>query len=496
MALSEWGWRYQATANFYLAPTRAWELFAGSIAAFIVHYRGIQANNGLSLLGLAAILFAIFGFDESTPFPSVYALVPVVGVVLLILFAESNTFVARILSAKIFVGIGLISYSAYLWHQPIFSFTRIYLKQVDLPFYIAVSLVFISFFIAILSWRYIEYPFRNKKFLSSSKIFMTSFCSLVIVGGIGLLTMKVGDNFERLLALQLSTSDYVYFGNLDERKFTEDRLYYSLREAKSLVMGSSRVMQISSKMLNGSSINLSVSGASVEDYVAFVGEAVAKLKPQRVFLGADPWLFNKFDGQDRWKSSELLFHHWDRIIKNGEVTSLAPSPLENKYSKYTSLNWAEKLYSTVSLRGGALPIDGSIEDVGKKAYDGAYIYNLEHTMRGQKQIEREFDQILNYSIKSYVHDDVAEARYIDLIKWLKLNHIEVKLILSPYHPKLFERIKTEKPIFLSIEEDYRKLAKELNIEVLGSYDPRNVNCEISEFFDGMHPKNSCVKKIF
>ena len=45
MLLSEWGWRNQATANFYLAPTRAWELLAGSIAAFIVHKKGVQKNN-------------------------------------------------------------------------------------------------------------------------------------------------------------------------------------------------------------------------------------------------------------------------------------------------------------------------------------------------------------------------------------------------------------------------------------------------------------------
>ena len=45
LLLSEWGWRNKATANFYLAPTRAWELFAGSIAAFIVQKQGVQKNN-------------------------------------------------------------------------------------------------------------------------------------------------------------------------------------------------------------------------------------------------------------------------------------------------------------------------------------------------------------------------------------------------------------------------------------------------------------------
>ena len=71
LLLSEWGWRNTELANFYLAPTRAWELFAGSIAAFAVQKYGVQKNNALASLGLGAILFAIFVYDKNTPFPSV-----------------------------------------------------------------------------------------------------------------------------------------------------------------------------------------------------------------------------------------------------------------------------------------------------------------------------------------------------------------------------------------------------------------------------------------
>ena len=100
LLLSEWGWRNKATANFYLAPTRAWELFAGSIAAFVIQKQGVRKNNPLALVGLAAILFSIFFYDEATPFPSVYALVPVLGVVLIVLYAEKETIVAKLLSVK------------------------------------------------------------------------------------------------------------------------------------------------------------------------------------------------------------------------------------------------------------------------------------------------------------------------------------------------------------------------------------------------------------
>ena len=110
LLLSEWGWRNKASANFYLAPTRAWELFAGSIAAFVIQKQGVQKSNLLALVGLAAIIFSIFFYDETTPFPSVYALVPVVGVMLLVLYAEKETIAAKLLSTKGLVGIGLIGH--------------------------------------------------------------------------------------------------------------------------------------------------------------------------------------------------------------------------------------------------------------------------------------------------------------------------------------------------------------------------------------------------
>jgi peptidoglycan/LPS O-acetylase OafA/YrhL len=189
LLLSEWGWRNKATANFYLAPTRAWELFAGSIAAFIVQKRGVQKNDPLSLLGLAAIVFSIFAYDESTPFPSVYALVPVLGVVLLVLYADKNTLAAKLLNTKAFVWIGLISYSSYLWHQPLFAFARI--KSEGLPSeYLMIFLSVASVSLAYVSWRFIETPFRKGKYVSKRTIFTSSILGISFFVGIGFLGHK------------------------------------------------------------------------------------------------------------------------------------------------------------------------------------------------------------------------------------------------------------------------------------------------------------------
>jgi peptidoglycan/LPS O-acetylase OafA/YrhL len=162
LLLSEWGWRNKPDANFYLAPTRAWELFAGSICAFLTVGRTLKSNNVLSAIGLAAIVVAIFAFDENTPFPSVYALVPVVGTALIVLFGRQGTWVAKLLSMRAFVGIGLISYSAYLWHQPLFAFAR--LRSLTEPSYMLMgALAIAALLLAWATWRWVEQPFRKRK---------------------------------------------------------------------------------------------------------------------------------------------------------------------------------------------------------------------------------------------------------------------------------------------------------------------------------------------
>ena len=170
LSLSEWGWRSDATANFYLVPTRAWELLTGSIVAFIVLKRSVQKNNILALSGAAAIVFSILFFDQSTPFPSVYSIVPVFGAALILLYADKATLVAKVLSARPFVGIGLISYSAYLWHQPVFSFFRhISSEETSNPKYFLILIVCVAL-LSIFTWSCVEKPFRSKDKIANKTV--------------------------------------------------------------------------------------------------------------------------------------------------------------------------------------------------------------------------------------------------------------------------------------------------------------------------------------
>lgn len=175
---------------FYLLPTRAWELFFGALAA--LHLAGnpisglpIMLRNIAALLGLSMIGYAVVSFDDSTVFPGWAALIPVTGTVLIILFAQSGTWVNRILQLRPLVFIGLISYSAYLWHQPLFAFARLRsFEQPGAGMYLV--LIVLSLLLAWLSWRFVETPFRNRKKLARSQVFRAVSYSAIVLLGIGI----------------------------------------------------------------------------------------------------------------------------------------------------------------------------------------------------------------------------------------------------------------------------------------------------------------------
>jgi peptidoglycan/LPS O-acetylase OafA/YrhL len=146
--------------SFFFTLTRTWELGLGSLCALYTTNRQPRANEALGLGGMVLIVFSIACFDASVPFPSIYALAPTLGTCLVLLFSSGETWVGRLLSVRPLVGIGLISYSAYLWHQPVFAFTRIMIDTPPSHWHMA-GLSILALAIGWASWRWIEQPFRS-----------------------------------------------------------------------------------------------------------------------------------------------------------------------------------------------------------------------------------------------------------------------------------------------------------------------------------------------
>ena len=179
LALAQWGAYSEPSATFFLLPTRGWELAIGALIAFYFLYKKdhtdfIASHKNVSevfgVLGLALICYSIFAFNSATPFPSIYALIPTVGTALIVVFSTHNTLVGRFLGTKTMVGIGLISYSTYLWHQPLFVFAR-HRSLTELSPSLLLALSMLSLLFAYFSWRFVEIPFRNREAFSRQKIF-------------------------------------------------------------------------------------------------------------------------------------------------------------------------------------------------------------------------------------------------------------------------------------------------------------------------------------
>ena len=187
-ALAAWVWVDYPASTFFLTPARAWELGVGCLVAFFMARPRVAppapVASTLAMIGFAMILAPVFLFDRQTSFPGVNALYPVLGTALIILFAGPDNLTGRILGWRAAVGIGLISYSAYLWHQPIFAFARIQYVDLDAPL-TGLALIALIFAIAWASWRFVETPFRDRSRTTGDHVIRLATLTLFIGVGIG-----------------------------------------------------------------------------------------------------------------------------------------------------------------------------------------------------------------------------------------------------------------------------------------------------------------------
>lgn len=160
LALSEWASHWHPAANFYLAPSRAWELIAGVLSALAARH-GLRIRHAAAAwVALPLLTLPMFIYDGATPFPGLATVPIVVGTVLILLGEPQKTPVGKALTTRPLVTTGLMSYSLYLWHQPLFAFYRLH-NSIDIPALTGCILILLVFPIAYLSWRFLERPLRR-----------------------------------------------------------------------------------------------------------------------------------------------------------------------------------------------------------------------------------------------------------------------------------------------------------------------------------------------
>lgn len=349
----------------------------------------------------------------------------------------------------------------------------------------------------------------SKKFLKIAFVF--SFFIFFFIGffnykidSLGLLKESTLDK----VAEELSNGKIVAgLGNIDERIFRKKQIEYLKNDVEYVVIGSSRAMLLRKNMFLDDGIknfqNYSVSGASIEDYIALIQVHKNKFGklPKNIILGLDAWIFNKYNGQTRYLSlrdeynqfMEILNYRIEKTFKKEEIS-------KSKFSYFISLDYFIQNIKTFRKKQTYYIVDNIEVDDALKMPDGSIYYPYKTRFPNFDEVEKvakSYAQGNVYSLEMY--EELSNIELFEkLIIYLKENGVNIYFYLTPYNPITYDILVLNKKYkIIEKAEDYLKnFAKQNSIKLVGSYDPHNYNLKNSDFFDGMHALDIAHEKIF
>jgi peptidoglycan/LPS O-acetylase OafA/YrhL len=183
--------------NYYMLPSRAWEFLFGALLGVKLDQTNSNENKKtkqfLALIGFIVLLLSFALFDDSNFHPSYLTLIPVTATYLIIQNTSEDSLINKVLSIPALIFIGLISYSFYLWHHPIFSFAKI-LDIGQESILIKTLIIFISILLGFITYKFIEKPFRNEgeKVFNLGKISSLGLSIVIII-----ITLNFSINFQK-----------------------------------------------------------------------------------------------------------------------------------------------------------------------------------------------------------------------------------------------------------------------------------------------------------
>lgn len=300
-----------------------------------------------------------------------------------------------------------------------------------------------------------------------------------------------------------SRSNVTGMVNHAERQFQRYLIQRLSKIPETIVLGSSRSMQIGEGIFADVK-NHGVSGAVLEDYLGIFYEYVKRNQfPKIVVLGLDPWLLNARHGQIRWRALENNVKKLSSILGlkysygwgSFEVAQLV-NLFSISYFQESLLYWKDGKHYQLPQATSLIEGEDAI-----RHYDGTWAYDEKYRMKPQEQVEREIagqTDMESIFLGSFTEIGVEESqKLISFIHYLK-SQVQLVFFLPPYHPLLYKRL-MEAPISRIItkaEDFFINLADKDGIPVFGSFDPKKCELKPSDFYDGLHPKQKAVEKIF
>lgn len=366
--------------KYYNFIARLYELFIGIIASYLVFDKKkiysinfIRKNHNLfSFFGIFIIFFSAIFFNEQSKYISLKIFLPVLGTFLIIYFIDiKENYINRILRFKPLVLIGLISYSLYIYHYPIFTFARIYPYQINgifIKLFAAGLLVLIS----ILSYIFIEKPLRNKKFCF--KKFSYIFIFLYIL--ISLASFSIIKNngyknrFYNTQGFSLDSSIYLkewrnFRSNFTERNFSTKQT----NGKKILIIGDSFAQDLFNMFKQNDTLYNKFLFAYYEthNFKTIKFDDLKNLSDKKnVFENlvnkSDLIMFAKF-----WGKEEIYSEEFDKILKiknifKKDIIIVNNPPIFGIYNRY----WSP--LETLIKKTGRLPTDNEINNYEKIYY--------------------------------------------------------------------------------------------------------------------------------
>jgi hypothetical protein len=254
------------------------------------------------------------------------------------------------------------------------------------------------------------------------------------------------------------------------------------------------MMSLSSKAFGNPIQNFSVSSARLPDIYALAPSGIVKSGSDRILIGLDPWILRVDALRVAWPSLDQLSRTWQSAI----ASKVPPSQVKLSQTSITAeTSILTKFYDQVNLKSFSL-ISQSPEPelISKKAWDGHHIYDSKTLLLTVEEVLRETKVIGKDRWDRFSVHPKALHQFRDLVAYLKKNGVKVVFFLTPYHPYVYERVEASTSNYSSAEDFFRNLAMELQVEVVGSYDPSKFNCNsTSDFLDGTHPTTDCLKKL-
>lgn len=296
------------------------------------------------------------------------------------------------------------------------------------------------------------------------------------------------------------------FSDCDERLVQKYFTEHLSRPVSTLILGSSRAMQIGNNVFPDGVVNGSVSGGVLEDYLGiYYNYYLKNINLKEVVIGIDPWLLNGGSRELRWQSIKDDVEAMKIKLKRGSRKNLKDL-ISEKYLNIVSLSYFQE--SLRSLLSKKVVRDYVLTDEIQstfmiKSSDGRLIYGEDRRKMTTEQIELAAkvyaSEKIVYGFNNFVDLDVEIGKTLEnFIRFLKERGVKVVFFLSPYHPTTYKMLisRSDTRVLLKVEEFLSDLAKRNNVELVGSYNPEYLGLDKKMFFDGMHPRGEAIQKIF